>query len=65
MATFLMILVVISMLGTLGVMFAGMLGLVRSEEGGGARSNRLMRWRVVMQGVTLVLFLLLLLVGRG
>ena len=65
MATVLMILVVLSMLGTLGVMFAGMLGLVRSEEGGGVRSNRLMRLRVVMQGVTLVLFLLLLLVGRG
>lgn len=65
MATFLMILVVLSMLGTLGVMFAGMLGLVRSEDGGGVRSNRLMRLRVVMQGVTLVLFLLLLLVGRG
>jgi len=60
-----MILVVLSMLGTLGVMFAGMLGLVRSEEGGGVRSNKLMRLRVVMQGVTLVLFLLLLLVGRG
>ena len=65
MATFLMILVILSLLGTLGVMFAGMLGLVRSEEGGGARSNKLMRLRVVMQGVTLVLFLLLLMVGRG
>lgn len=65
MATFLMILVVLSMLGTLGVMFAGMLGLVRSDEAGGVRSNKLMRLRVVMQGVTLVLFLLLLLVGRG
>ena len=65
MGTFLMILVDLSMLGTLGVMFAGMLGLVRSEESGGVRSNKLMRLRVVMQGVTLVLFLLLLLVGRG
>ncbi|SFK96214.1 HIG1 domain-containing protein [Falsiroseomonas stagni] len=62
MVTFLMVLVVLSMLGTLGVMFAGMLGLVRSDEGGGARSNKLMRARVVMQGVTLVLFLLLVLV---
>jgi hypothetical protein len=38
-----------------------MLGLVRDETGGGARSNRLMRLRVVLQAVTLVLFLLLLL----
>jgi hypothetical protein len=60
MVTFLMVLVALSMLATLGVMFAGMLGLVRSEDGGGARSNRLMRARVIMQGVTLVLFLLLM-----
>jgi hypothetical protein len=64
MATLLLVLVILSMLATLGVMFAGMLGLVRSEEGGGTRSNRLMRARVAMQGITLVLFLLLLLV-RG
>lgn len=64
MVTFLTILVVLSMLATLGVMFAGMLGLVRSESGGGARSNTLMRWRVILQGVTLALFLLLLAVTK-
>ncbi|WP_226381600.1 twin transmembrane helix small protein [Falsiroseomonas ponticola] len=57
-----MVLVILSLLATLGIMFAGMVGLVRSEDGGGARSNKLMRLRVVMQGVTLVLFLLLVLV---
>jgi hypothetical protein len=65
MTTFLTVLVGISMLGTLGVMFAGMLGMVRDERGGGGRSNRLMRWRVILQGVTILLFLLLLLVMRG
>ncbi len=65
MITFLSILVGLSMLGTLGVMFAGMLGLVRSENGGGGRSNTLMRWRVIMQGVTLVLFLLLVLLSKA
>ncbi|NKC33128.1 twin transmembrane helix small protein [Falsiroseomonas selenitidurans] len=64
MQTFLMALVGVSMLATLGVMFAGMLGLARSESAGGARSNRLMRWRVALQGLTLVLFLLLLM-SRG
>ncbi|MBU8543220.1 MULTISPECIES: twin transmembrane helix small protein [Roseomonadaceae] len=64
MTTFLTVLVGVSMFATLGVMLAGMLGLARSEAGGGARSNRLMRWRVTMQGVTLVLFLLLLM-ARG
>ena len=60
MVTLLTVLVVISMLATLGVMFAGMIGLVRSEDGGGARSNKLMRWRVILQFVTLLLFMLLL-----
>jgi hypothetical protein len=64
MVTFLTVLVVVSALSTLGVMFAGMLGLVRSDSGGGARSNSLMRWRVVLQGVTLLLFLLLMAVMR-
>jgi hypothetical protein len=63
MKTLLTILVGISMLATLGVMLAGMLGLARSE-GDANRSNLLMRWRVVLQGVTLALFALLLLVMR-
>jgi hypothetical protein len=59
MKTFLAILVGLLMLGTLGVLFAGLFGLVR---GGGdpARSNRLMRWRVLLQGAALLLFALLM-----
>ncbi len=53
------ILVAISMAATLGVLFAGMLGLARGGNDP-RRSNRLMRWRVVLQGVTLLLFVLLL-----
>jgi hypothetical protein len=64
MVTFLTVLVAVSALSTLGVMFAGMLGLVRSDNGGGARSNALMRWRVGLQGLTLVLFMLLMAVMR-
>lgn len=52
----------LAMLATLGVMLAGMLGMARSEQGtGGARSNRLMRWRVGLQFLAVSLFLLLLL----
>jgi hypothetical protein len=59
MITLLSVLVGLAMLGTLGVLFAGMLGLVR---GGGnpERSNRLMRWRVILQFIALALFALLL-----
>jgi Hypoxia induced protein conserved region len=57
--TFLAILIGLLMLGTLGVLFAGLLGLVR---GGGnpARSNALMSWRVILQGAALLLFALLM-----
>jgi hypothetical protein len=61
MQTLLLILTGLAMLATLGVMFAGMIGLARSPEGGGARSNRLMRWRVGLQFTSVVLFVLLLL----
>jgi hypothetical protein len=64
MITFLTVLVALSMLGTLGILFAGMIGLTRGD-GDPARSNRLMRWRVVMQAVTLVLFALLLTLIRS
>ena len=62
--TFLTILVALLMLGTLGVLFAGLFGLVR---GGGnpARSNRLMRWRVILQGAALLLFALLMTLLRS
>lgn len=64
MITFLTILVAVAMLGTLGVLLAGMLGLTSSAPDA-ARSNRLMRWRVILQATTLVLFALLLtLLGR-
>jgi hypothetical protein len=59
MKTFLTILVGISMLATLGVLLAGMLGMVRGT-GNPARSNKLMQWRVALQALTLVLFFLLL-----
>jgi hypothetical protein len=61
MITLLTILVVLSMLATLGTLFAGMLGL-GSTTSTPQRSNKLMRLRVVFQGVTLALFVLLLMV---
>jgi hypothetical protein len=47
------------MLGTLGVLIVGMVGMVR---GGGdpARSNRLMRWRVLLQGAALLLLAIMM-----
>ncbi|WP_419899814.1 twin transmembrane helix small protein [Roseomonas sp. USHLN139] len=64
MVTILTILLVVSMLATLGVMFAGMLGLAR-ENGDPRRSNKLMRLRVTLQGVSIGLFVLLVLAKSG
>lgn len=59
MVTFVAILLGLAMLATLGTLFAGMIGLARGN-GDPMRSNRLMRWRVIMQGVSILLFLLLM-----
>jgi len=59
-----MIMVALLMLATLGVLIAGMVGLVR---GGGdpRRSNQLMRWRVILQAAALLLFALLMSLMRS
>ena len=59
MTTFLSILVAIAMLATLGVLIAGMVGMVRGTNDP-RRSNRLMRYRVLLQAVALALFALLM-----
>ena len=64
MRTVLMVLVGVAMLGVLGVLLAGMVGLVRGNSTP-QRSNKLMQYRVILQGVALALFALLLLLGRG
>jgi hypothetical protein len=63
MQTFLMILVAIAMLATLGVLLAGVVGLARGNDP--ARSNVLMRWRVLLQFGALLLFMLLVAIARG
>ena len=53
---FLTVLIGLLMLSTLGVLVAGMVGMVR--EGDPRRSNKLMQWRVLLQGLTIVLFMI-------
>jgi hypothetical protein len=61
---FLNILVALTLLAVLGVLAAGMIGLARGS-GDPARSNRLMRWRVALQGAALLLLVLLMSLLRG
>jgi hypothetical protein len=63
MVTFITVLLVLAMLGTLATLFGGMLGLVRTDANP-ERSNRLMRWRVILQGAALLLFVLLMTITR-
>lgn len=58
MHVFLNVLIGILMLATLGVLVAGMVGLVR--DGDPRRSNRLMQWRVVLQGAAILLFAIMI-----
>ena len=55
---FFTVLLFLAMAATLGVLFAGLIGLARGSDP--ARSNRLMRWRIIFQAIALLLFMLLL-----
>lgn len=63
MQTFFTVLVVLAMLGTLGVLGAGLIGMARGQ--GGAASNKLMRYRVLLQFVALGLFAVLMLLLKS
>ena len=52
------ILISLLMLATLGILVAGMVGMVRETDP--RRSNKLMQWRVLLQGITIVLFVVLM-----
>lgn len=60
---FLPFLVGLLMFGTLGVLFAGLLGVARGTDP--RRSNQLMRWRVLLQAAALLMFMLMLSLLRG
>jgi hypothetical protein len=55
------VLVVLLALATLGVLLFGVVTMVRGGEFNRRNANKLMRWRVILQGVTLMLLALLFL----
>jgi hypothetical protein len=63
---FLAILLIIAMLATLVVLGLGVVSMLRGGGGNppGERSNRLMRYRVLLQFVAIALFALIMLLGR-
>jgi hypothetical protein len=64
----LFVLVIISGLATLGVLFAGLIGMARGPANSVERargSNKMMWWRVRLQFLTIALILLWYLASRG
>jgi hypothetical protein len=58
-------LMIIAMVATLGVLLFGVFNMARGGEFNRRNANRFMRWRVILQGTAILLFLLLVLVMRG
>lgn len=63
MDTFFFVLVMIAMFVTLGVLATGIIGMARGGEFNAKYGNKLMRARVIAQGVALALFALAVLFG--
>ena len=64
MSTGLLILIGLLLLAVLGVLGMGVIGMIRDGGTNPQRSNTLMRWRVILQGIA-VLLLFLVLVTQG
>lgn len=52
------ILSVLALIVTLGILFAGILGMGKGEIDGAHKSNKLMRARIISQGMVVVFMLL-------
>ena len=63
MHTFATIVVGLLMFAILGVLFAGLITMARG--GSGATSNKLMRYRVLLQGVAILLLVIFMSILRG
>ncbi len=61
----LFIALLLAMFATLGVLGVGLVGMARGGEFNRKYGNKLMRWRIVLQGLAVVLLALLVLAGKG
>lgn len=62
MTGFIVVLLVVAMIATLGVLLVGVFSMARGGEFNRRYSNKLMRYRIVCQAVALVLFAILMVV---
>lgn len=61
MSTFFMIAAILAMIAVLATLGAGLVSMTKGGDFNARYGNRLMRWRVILQGVAVVLFVLALL----
>jgi hypothetical protein len=64
MKTVLVVLMVLCMVAVVGTLFAGLFNLAQPNHDP-RLSNKLMRWRVVLQGAALLVFALLMMLYRS
>jgi hypothetical protein len=65
MSTFLLLLVAAAALTTLYILVKGVIGMAQGKDVTGARSQSLMRKRVMWQAVAIIFVILFLLIARG
>jgi hypothetical protein len=65
MDTFVFVLIIIAAGATLFVLAKGVIGMAQQKDLSGARSQGLMRKRVLYQAIAIVLVVLFLLIARG
>ncbi|NYZ15637.1 twin transmembrane helix small protein [Azospirillum sp. RWY-5-1] len=63
MSGFFVVLMALAMLAVLASLFLGLFFMARGGAADARNSNRMMRWRVTLQGIALVLFLLAVMSG--
>lgn len=59
------IVVVIACLAVLGVLFLGLFSMARGGDFNRKYGNALMRWRVVLQGLALVILIIAVLIAKA
>ncbi len=65
MSSIVAVLVGIALAATLAVLMAGVFTMARGGEFNQKYGNRLMRWRVILQGAAIVLLVLAMLLANG
>ena len=64
-ATITAVLMVLAMLGVVAVLALGLINMVRGKDTTGKTANKLMWWRIYLQGAALALFALVMVLVKG